>query len=336
MLDDDNTEIKKEYRLGKGEQGVVYKGKIGNLDFVIKKMYVDKKDAKHIEKNNIYTKGALKIESFIEIAACTLITELVKQKICPNFVITYGFDFIERDTVCKKEYPYKTLLYNEWIPNVQLFSQFCDDPSHTVSEWFNAYFQILAAIYTLGDTLGLSHSDLHSNNILVAKIPKGGHWKYTIDGVDYYVPNLGYQFLLNDFGHAWIPGKMESWYVRERLKPKRTQKLVDPIRIFDEVLEYSLAPKRVKEIIDSTIDLFKTDRIEVIDIIYTIFGSFFFLTESIERSPNRDKKKELENECKMEPYFCYFKKLKSKLIDSFNADIGLERGSIPKRLWNLI
>jgi serine/threonine protein kinase len=329
--------VVKDSLLGKGEQGTVYKGQIvtntkKKVDVVIKKIYVDRSESSPAKKDDIYSKKALTIEGFIEISACTLVTELVKQKICPNFVMTYGYNVMERGGICKEEFPYKIFLYNEWIPELKMFSDFCDDKSHDSNEWFNGYFQILAAIYTLQNTLGMSHSDLHSNNILVKKIPKGGHWKYIIDGVEYYVPNLGYQFLLNDFGHAWIKGKMESWYVK-KIKKNKNHKFVDPVRIFDEVLEYSVAPKRVREILDLTLDLFETE-IEIIDVIYTIFGSFFFLTESAEGSPT--KLNDLERSCKKEPFFCYFKKLNSKLIDTFELDATLKRNSIPMKLWKLL
>lgn len=340
------TVLIKGSRLGKGEQGVVYKGAIAippsnsqkskKLDLVIKKAYIEKKEAKGAlsgKDRDLFSKSSLKFEPYIEIAATSLVTELVKQKVCPNFVMTYGYQFKERDTICKKEYPVKSILYNEWVPGVELFDTFCQNESHSIQVWFNAYFQILAGIHAMQDVLGMAHADLHSDNILVAKIPKGGHWKYTIDGVDYFVPNLGYQFLINDFGHAWIPGKMESWYVREELKPnlkKRGQKKVDPIRIFDQVLEYSVAPKRVKKIVDMTIDLLRKTDIEVVDLIYTIFGSYFLLRDS------RSDSAELNKNCKAEPYFCYFKKLKSKQLDAFNVDAGISKGDLPTGIWNLI
>lgn len=340
--------IIKGARLGKGEQGVVYKGIMTiprvegkakkGLDLVIKKAYIEKKEAKGAQsgkEKDLFSKVSLKFEPYIEIAATSLVTELVKQKVCPNFVMTYGYQFKSRDTICKKEFPVKSILYNEWIPGVELFDTFCQNESHSIEVWFNAYFQILAGIHAMQDVLDMAHADLHSDNILVAKIPKGGHWKYIIDGVDYYVPNLGYQFLINDFGHAWIPGKMESWYVREQLKPqlkKRGQKKVDPIRIFDQVLEYSVAPKRVKKIVDMTIDLLRKTDIEVVDLIYTIFGSYFLLRDS----HKKENDKELNRNCKEEPYFCYFKKLKSKQLDSFNIDAGISKGDLPTAIWKLI
>jgi hypothetical protein len=347
--------IIKGSRLGKGEQGVVYKGTIAipssnnnkskKLDLVIKKAYIEKKEAKGAraalsgKDRDLFSKSSLKFEPYIEIAATSLVTELVKQKVCPNFVMTYGYQFKERDTICEKKYPVKSILYNEWIPGVELFDTFCQNESHSIQVWFNAYFQILAGIHAMQNVLGMAHADLHSDNILVAKIPKGGHWKYTIDGVDYFVPNLGYQFLINDFGHAWIPGKMESWYVREELKPnlkKRGQKKVDPIRIFDQVLEYSVAPKRVKKIVDMTIDLLRKTDIEVVDLIYTIFGSYFLLRDPRSDSDKKENDKELNRNCKAEPYFCYFKKLKSKQLDAFNIDSGISKGDLPMAIWKLI
>jgi serine/threonine protein kinase len=331
------THLIKKNRLGKGEQGVVYKGlllgrgKDRGLDLVIKRGYLERKEAKLIySQKDQFSKKALQYEAFIEIAATILVTELVKQRVCPNFVMTYSYRFKERDTVCDDQYPAKVYLFNEWIPGVQLFDTFCQNEKHSLAVWFNSYFQILAGIYAMQETLGMAHADLHSDNILVATVKKGGHWKYTIDGVDYYVPNLGYQFLINDFGHAWIPGKMESWYVREHVKPKgKKQKNIDPLRIFKLVLEYSVAPKRVKDIVDLTVELFKDTSVEIVDIIYTIFGSYFLMSEM-------ESSKKLETSCRKEPYFCYFKKLRSKQIDSFDLDKGIEKGDINNVLWKLI
>lgn len=337
-----DEDLEKENRLGKGEHGVVHKGVLYTKDnqpytLVIKKMYINEEDAVHIDKKKWYSKEALKIQSFIEVAACTMVTELVRQKMCPNFVMTYYYDFIERDGVCSDKYPYKGLLYNEWIPNLELFSIFSDDKSRRkgregVKEWFNAYFQILVAIHSMQKVFGMTHSDLHGNNILVAKIPKGGHWKYTIEGIDYYVPNLGYQFLLNDFDHAWIPGKMESWYTRKYKNQfnKKKLKLVDPVRIFDEVLDISVAPKEVKDIIFMTMDLFKNVEMEVVDLIYTIFGSYFFLTEI------EENESEISKACKKDPYFCYFQKLDTPLIDSYDLDKQFDKNSLPKELQKLV
>lgn len=79
-----------------------------------------------------------------------------------------------------------------------------------------------------------------------------------------------------------------------------------------------------------TIDILRKTDVEVLDLIYTIFGSYFLLKESDSDSA------EINKNCKNEPYFCYFRKLKSKQIDSYNLDSGIERGDLPLAIWKLI
>jgi hypothetical protein len=50
-------------------------------------------------------------------------------------------------------------------------------------------------------------------------VPPGGYWVYIIDGFKYYVPNLGYIFLIHDFGFSWIEKKLYlKWHERETLR----------------------------------------------------------------------------------------------------------------------
>jgi len=45
-----------------------------------------------------------------------------------------------------------------------------------------------------------SHNDAHFNNYLIHNIKPGGYFHYNIYGVDYYLKNLGFLVILNDFG----------------------------------------------------------------------------------------------------------------------------------------
>ena len=74
----------------------------------------------------------------------------------------------------------------------------------------NCVFQICAGLYALEKFYDMTHNDLHYGNILVHEITPGGFWHYKIDGHNYYVPNLGYVFLLWDMGMAHIPGKIKG------------------------------------------------------------------------------------------------------------------------------
>jgi hypothetical protein len=79
----------------------------------------------------------------------------------------------------------------------------------SVKEWLVMYFQVFAGLYTLQKYFDMTHHDLHWGNVLVLKINKGGYLYYKIDNIYYKIPNIGFLFVLWDFGYATIPNKIE-------------------------------------------------------------------------------------------------------------------------------
>jgi len=65
--------------------------------------------------------------------------------------------------------------------------------------WINAIEQIFMSI-AIYHSFGMKHADTHYGNFLYHKIPAGGWFKYVINGNEYYVPNLGYYWIIWDFG----------------------------------------------------------------------------------------------------------------------------------------
>ena len=63
----------------------------------------------------------------------------------------------------------------------------------------NAIEQIYMCIASL-HSFGLRHNDSHSGNFLFKKIEAGGFFHYIINGIDYYIPNIGYLWIIWDFG----------------------------------------------------------------------------------------------------------------------------------------
>ena len=61
-------------------------------------------------------------------------------------------------------------------------------------------FQILHGLIVLQKCLGFEHGDLKLENVLIKRIPKGGFWRYDINGEVYYIPNMGFITGLSDFG----------------------------------------------------------------------------------------------------------------------------------------
>jgi hypothetical protein len=95
---------------------------------------------------------------------------------------------------------------------------------------FNALAQLFMSIYYFHIVLGMQHNDTHFGNFLYHKIELGLNFKYTLDaGVNFYIKNIGYLWVINDFGLA---------------KPlttsnKISQILADYKTILDNAQEYS-------------------------------------------------------------------------------------------------
>ncbi len=72
---------------------------------------------------------------------------------------------------------------------------------HTTEEWLNVLFQIMAALYCMQlHGIYIDNFSLE-NNILVKDLTLRGaitnYWKYKINGIDYYLPNLGYLVMID-------------------------------------------------------------------------------------------------------------------------------------------
>ena len=232
--------IKKE--IASGVEGVVYKSifkgpKQKNNEFIMKKINLKTiKSGKGITKSELdltpdqiytlfYSNRSFKKPSLIEIISSTLTNQLVFQNICPHFAINYYWDY--RNNVITLYNEYINYTFESWIQQ-----------KHSNQIWFNALFQIMYALASIKQIFNMLHTDLHIGNILVQKIKKGGYWIYKLNGVDYYLPNLGYVFIISDFGFSWIPNKLYiSWYYKNRLKyiTKNGQEFYDLFDFIDSI-----------------------------------------------------------------------------------------------------
>ena len=219
-----NSIIKKK-KISKGTEGVIFKARFideketESLEpFVIKEINLKQiKHSKDITEEVLdvtpddvyklfYSNSAFDKPSLIEIIANTLTNQLVFQNVCQNFLLNYYWDY-------KKN---RLSLYNEYA-NYGDFNSWAKQ-THSNEIWFNAFFQITLGLIALKRYFNMLHTDFHMGNILVQKVKSGGFWTYKLNGFNYYVPNLGYIFLLSDFGFAWIPEKLYiPWHYKQRL-----------------------------------------------------------------------------------------------------------------------
>jgi hypothetical protein len=173
------------------------------------------------------------ISCLIETLTYTLVNQLVFQNICPNFSINYYW-----------EYKQNTLLYyNECANYSTLFNWLKTKRSH--DEHYNMLIQITSAIICMQKYYNMIHGDLHSLNILVHKVKPGGYWKYIINNQEYIVPNLGWIFLVSDYGFTVIPDKIKiDWYYERSIK-----QLSNKGREFYDFIYLTTHPENINQIV---------------------------------------------------------------------------------------
>jgi hypothetical protein len=246
-FDTENIKLKKTRILGRGGQAYV-KEMCENEKkcLAVKKIYIDWKLSEYL--NDQYNPLALKDGIYIELLAGELLNQIVLQEISPHFALNYAWDYKERErsSICTDKYPYVMNHYNELISNTDTYTEWVKG-EHSLKEWYNAYFQITTSIYVLQNYFNMTHFDLHSENILVQKVKKGGYYIYKIDNVIYKVPNLGYRFFIIDLGQAFIPKKFKSWYVKQEYSNKKITKSFDILFLFESTLEFSTSPPEFKK-----------------------------------------------------------------------------------------
>ena len=168
-------------------------------------------DMNHHPKNN-YKKFNFAVKmaavpkldkSYIELRILKLLRELVFNGKAQNFPII--MDSYKCD-ICKfKETGRKTVkclfTINE-VASIDLSSWLKTSPSK--DELNSCLFQIMAGIHALQHHYLILNNDIKSPNILVYNVNPGGYWKYTIYGLDFYVPNYGKLFIVNDYGVSSI------------------------------------------------------------------------------------------------------------------------------------
>lgn len=179
--------------IGSGCYGCVYKSnKLGNC-FAVKLTKL-KEDA----INNLYNRN---ISSWHELFILQdMLKPLLMNKVCPNLPL-----LIDRFTCSSCE----LVISDEktTCSCIQLVTELADydlktwlKTDRTNQELYSCLFQIMAGLHAIQHHYQIMNYDIKKENILVFSVEKGGYWKYTIYNKNYYVPNLGYLFILNDFG----------------------------------------------------------------------------------------------------------------------------------------
>lgn len=154
--------------------------------------------------------------NYNEILISSNLSKISLRNLSPHFLLVYKSFYCNNNTdkkipelIKKKNY---YIIVNELINGN--FKQFLD-LNLSYEYILNAFQQILISILSFHYfTKGIYHSDCHYKNFLFVKIKSGGYFHYKIFGNNYYIKNMGYLWLIWDFGLA----RDDIFYKLQRLK----------------------------------------------------------------------------------------------------------------------
>ena len=170
------------------------------------------------DKNKRLFKYAVKIipityKSLIEVKIITALNEAVIKNKCPHFPISYGnakclmnnkenssFSGTNEKPETSIQLPLKAdnyLVYLTELANGDLETFLKDVKDQSFTD--NAITQIYLSLLFYYKEISSYHCDAHSGNFLYHKIKPGGYFYYKIGGVDYYLKNEGYLWVIWDF-----------------------------------------------------------------------------------------------------------------------------------------
>ena len=219
-------------------------------------------------KYNKLNKFAIKvinysIDNMIEYEVLKELTLQVLLSKCPNFPISYGLLTCNNKYIKSKydtpinikiteseindEDNYPDLINNNITTYYQINElasgdfmnyrvKYCDDYIFLS----NAITQIYISLMFFHKYINAHHNDAHGGNFLFHKIKPGGYFHYNIYGKDYYLENIGYLWVIWDFG--LIKPFNDSKKINNNKFGKYTRKIIitsDYMRPIKSIIKYN-------------------------------------------------------------------------------------------------
>ena len=221
-IDEKTKQIK--YRIG---TNIILDKRIGSdSNYGIVYLSHLKSENKYGNKFDKLNKFAVKItnddiDNKKEIKILELLTKKVLELKCPHFPICYGsFKCDDSDlssnnpddySIVKDKKDDKSLFPELVNINKSLLIQinelasgdleyYLEKNTDTNTDKLNTLTQILLSIMFFHNYTNSYHNDCHQGNFLYHKIKPGGYFHYNIYGIDYYLENKGYLWVIWDFG----------------------------------------------------------------------------------------------------------------------------------------
>jgi hypothetical protein len=236
----------KQYLLG--DTILLYKqfGSDSKHGIIFKCKYLDEpyELPKITAKIQLKTKEAMK-----EIKILKEITKYGITNKIPNLPILYKTIECENNAKGNDKYPsllsnakgmqkYYLIILNELANgDLKSFIQKYRSYFNSVPFWKNLYEQLYISLLIL-HSLGISHNDSHAGNFLYHKIKAGGCFHYKINGIDYYIENIGFLWTTWDYGIS-LNLFNHGFYVNDYMRINTALRKNDPkIMTTKEYLEH--------------------------------------------------------------------------------------------------
>jgi hypothetical protein len=131
---------------------------------------------------------------------------------CLNFPKVIGMIYCETNVVdtrgnildLKDKYPLeKSVLLTEYIDSNLTLYKFIGDRNVGCDNKLSVIYQLLLALHIAHVRVGLTHYDLHTDNVMVRTCPRDTIFVYKLGDRDVQIPSLGYYPVIIDFGFSF-------------------------------------------------------------------------------------------------------------------------------------
>jgi len=160
-------------------------------------------------------------KTFTEIKINEIVSNAVIKNLCPHFPISYGYALCMKNNLSNSSYIKSKESQNsqekpEFFLNKKNYYIYLNELASGDLKTFNLNItlnknkqildnkiaQIYLSLMFFYKETGCYHCDAYDKNFLYHKIKKGGYYHYNIFNQDYYLPNLGYLWIIWDYEHA--------------------------------------------------------------------------------------------------------------------------------------
>jgi len=221
------------------------------INYKSKFIEIEEKDNKYKEIPKLdYFVGKIQVkkqDTDVEIKILKFLTDQAIKRNLPHLPLLYkNIKCSNKDNI--NDLP--KLLHSQHKSYLVTFNEFAngDLKSFLLSQdlsaeiWINAIEQIFMSI-AIFHSFGMNHADTHYGNFLYHKIPSGGWFKYVINGNEYYVPNLGYYWIIWDFGVSFKLWNKTSYLLDYNLLTLYLRKYDDHEKRDPEFIKFELADR---------------------------------------------------------------------------------------------